>query len=196
MGEHLGNAIGARINAERGRIVVVLERQHGRDTRPAVWKPLPGHLTPPCVSIDQSRMAKASASLSSAGENPRARMAGKHGGLVSVAFAGSEPLDRSDRHALIGDAVLFAPSRQGCQQTAIDVRGIGAGVAAHLFEIDRAECNVALELIQPPTKSQVSHAAAVVSAWPKRHGATRDRSDSGRSAHPVLVPRSRARMAG
>ena len=36
---------------------------------------VPPHATPPFVSIAQSRIAMASASLSSAGENPRARAA-------------------------------------------------------------------------------------------------------------------------
>src|SRR5690606_33592388 len=36
---------------------------------------LGGHRTPPCAPIAQSRMAMASASLSSAGANPRARTA-------------------------------------------------------------------------------------------------------------------------
>jgi hypothetical protein len=73
--------------------------------------------------------------------------------------------------------MLLAPGRQRRQQTAIDVRGIGAGMAADLFEIDHAKRHVAVELIEPPAESQVPHTAAVVSAWPKRHGATRDRSD-------------------
>jgi predicted AAA+ superfamily ATPase len=49
-----------------------------------VGKPDPRHRTPPCVSIAHSRMASASASLSSAGSNPRARMAAMTAALSAL----------------------------------------------------------------------------------------------------------------
>ena len=50
----------------------------------AIRKPRSRHRTPPCVSIAHSRMASASASLSSAGWKPRARIAAMTAALSAL----------------------------------------------------------------------------------------------------------------
>ena len=88
------------------RAAVVLELDGFGEA--AIGEPLPRHRTPPCVSIAQSRIAMASASLSSGGES-----AGPNGLdhrlLVGIALAGDEALDRPDGDALVWNLVLFAP---------------------------------------------------------------------------------------
>src|ERR1043166_6515377 len=75
MREDLRHANIAYIKSERDRIILIVVGETGREARPPIGKPLPIHRTPPWVATAQSRIAIASASLSSAGRNPRARTA-------------------------------------------------------------------------------------------------------------------------
>lgn len=81
--EHLSRtSIRIKSDCHREPAAVVLELDGFGRT--AMGKTLPGHRTPPRVSIAQSRMAIASASLSSAGEKPRARTAAMTAALSAL----------------------------------------------------------------------------------------------------------------
>ena len=117
----------------------------------------------------------ASASLSSAGLNPRSRTAAMTACLVGVALAGDEPLDGADGHALVGDRVLLAPGRQRGEQTAMDMRGVGAEMSAYFFVMDDADAGCVLRhAVEPGAEAQVANAAAVVAARAERHRAAED----------------------
>ena len=76
--------------------------------------------------------------------------------------------------------VLLAPGGQRGEQTAIDVRRISAGVAAHFLEVDGAQAaDVGHQLVEPTAEAQVAHSAAVVAARPERHRAAGDRAVAG-----------------
>ena len=73
-GEHLARS-SIRIEADRDGEALPAVFELNYLCGAAIGEPDPRHRTPPCVSIAHSRMASASASLSSAGWNPRARTA-------------------------------------------------------------------------------------------------------------------------
>ena len=54
----------------------------------------------------------------------------------SIAFAGSEFLDRADRDALVGDGSRFTPTGETGQKTSIRMGCGGAKVPSYLFEMD------------------------------------------------------------
>ena len=86
------------------------------------------HRTPPC-GLDRPQQDGECVGLVVVGRCESARAnCGDDRVLVGVALAGDEPLDRADRDALVGDAALLAPGGQRCEQAAINMCGVGAGV--------------------------------------------------------------------
>src|SRR5690606_39227280 len=74
VGEHFaGSPVVVEANRHSEAHAIVFERASVGAT--AVGEPPAVHRVPPCVSIAQSRMARASASLSSVGVKPRVRTA-------------------------------------------------------------------------------------------------------------------------
>ncbi len=77
--------------------------------------------------------------------------------LVGIAFSSDEPLDRADRHALVGDFVLLAPSAECREESAVGVASVGSGMAANFLTNDALDvpsgipeykaCAVAIEKI-------------------------------------------------
>ena len=87
---------------------------------------------------------------------------GDHGGLVGVAAAGSEALDRADGDALVGDDMVLAPGGQDRQPSPEEMRRVGARVAAHFLEHDLVEPAArVLHLGEPLAEAEEAHAAAL-----------------------------------
>ena len=89
-------------------------------------------------------------------------------GLVGVALAGGEALDGADRHALIGEPVLFAPGGQCGEQAPENMSRISPRMAADLLEVDGFDRIAASEeLVQPVAEAQLAHASTVIAAGPE-----------------------------
>ncbi len=59
---------------------------------------------------------------------------GDHLRLAGIAPAGDVALDRSHRHALVGNAVVLAEAAELAEEAAIGMGGINAGMAPHLLK--------------------------------------------------------------
>jgi hypothetical protein len=115
----------------------------------------------------------ASASLSSAGWNPRA----DDSGLVGIALAGDEALDRTDGDALIGDVVVLALRGQYREPTAKRMCRVDTSVIAHLFVHDQIEpAGLVLDLGEPVLEAQESHPAALPAVEPELGRSARNRA--------------------
>src|SRR5690606_28729175 len=69
-----------------------------------------------------------------------------------------------DRQSLVREFVFLAPRRQHSQETAIDMRRVGAGMSPNLFEIHMRQAIRLVNLVQPGAELHEPHTAAVISA--------------------------------
>ena len=117
----------------------------------------------------------ASASLSSAGSKPRARMAAMTSCLVGIALAAGVTFPCAHRHALVGDALRLAPGRQRGEESSKDMGRVSASVPAHFFEVDGINAAGDLPgLVEPALEAEVAHAAALEARGPELGRAMQD----------------------
>ena len=126
MREHLGDPVVGEVEAEGGRVDVVLVDELRGEARSPIRKPLPAS-SHASLRLDGPQQDGDGVGLVVVGRTEPARAdRSDHRGLVGVALSGNEALDGADRHALVGDATLLAPGGQRREQTAVDVRRVSA----------------------------------------------------------------------
>jgi hypothetical protein len=120
---------------------------------------------------------------------------GDHLVLARIALAGRVLLDRADRHALVRDLVVLAPRGERGQEAAVGVRRVGRAwrrtSSKYRQSMPSQDCLISVsqrlkrrKRMPPPSKRCGLKLSEPLVMWPSLP----------RSAQPVVVPRSRARM--